>query len=166
MAADKGIRQNVNRKFVELLKERAQLGNRAFRRDVMWFAVDELGCTIAAAATHYNHAFKEVKKVNPELVLGLGRPEGKNNGGRKKKVEVHSAPVDDVDAVEECLAALAGECAAHTEVGAGSVADEVETVTVLKKADGSVVAANVTREEADAMIAKAKAAKKATLVIA
>lgn len=77
--ADRGIRINVNHKFVELLSTRAESGNTRFRANVIGYAMEEFGITLASAATHYNHAFKEAKKV-PELaeaLLGLGRPEDK-----------------------------------------------------------------------------------------
>ena len=84
---DKGIRQYCNNKFVELneLRRRGLLGNTAFRKSVMCDVMEQFGCTLAAAATHYNHAFKTVKELNAELVSGLGRPEDKK-GGRKPKV--------------------------------------------------------------------------------
>ena len=85
---DKGIRPAVNRKFVEMLPQRAEIGNTAFRKNIIAFAMDEFGITLASAATHYNHAFKEAKKVAelaPQLE-GLGRPEDKK-GGRKPKAK-------------------------------------------------------------------------------
>jgi len=82
----KGIRRVCNAKFLELLPIRAEVGNTSFRKSIMFFLIEEFGCTIDSAATHYNHAFKECKKHNPALVEGLGRSEGKNNGGRKKKL--------------------------------------------------------------------------------
>lgn len=86
---DKGIRAYCNNKFVELneLRRRGLMGNTLFRKSVMADVMEQFGCTLAAAATHYNHAFKTVKELNAELVSGLGRPEDKK-GGRKKKVRV------------------------------------------------------------------------------
>lgn len=144
---DKGIRPAANRKFAESLATRAEVGNTVFRKNIIAYLMDEFGITLASAATHYNHSFQECKKTNPELVVGLGRPEGKNNGGRKPKVV--AAPVE-APAVDD--ANDAGETG------------EVQTVfTVKKKADGTVVAEGLNFEDATALVAKAKAAKKATL---
>jgi hypothetical protein len=54
---DKGIRVNVTAKFNELNTERLQgtLSNKAFRRDVMAYAIAEFDITVASAATHYNY---------------------------------------------------------------------------------------------------------------
>ena len=82
---DKGIRPACNAKFRELLPQRAALGNTAFRKAVMDSIREDFGCSVASAATHYNHSFKEVKKTDPTLVEGLGRPEDKKGGRKKKK---------------------------------------------------------------------------------
>ena len=58
--------------------------------------IESFGCTLAAAATHYNHAFIEARKASElegnealkELLVGLGRPEDKKGGRKKKAVEV------------------------------------------------------------------------------
>ena len=91
---DKGIRAFARNYFVEQneLRRRGEVytgdkANTMFRKAVLMKLVEEFGCTIAAAATHYNEAFKLVKEATPELVAGLGRPEDKNNGGRKPKVK-------------------------------------------------------------------------------
>lgn len=134
---DKGIRPAVNRKFVELLPQRAELGNTRFRAEVIAFAMEDYGITLASAATHYNHAFKEAKKV-PELAAtleGLGRAEDKK-GGRKPKVRI--AP----DAAVEL---------------------EQTEFSVFVKSTGTLVAEKLSFEAATALVAKAKAAKKATL---
>src|ERR1700747_3249780 len=93
---DKGIRPACNAKFAELLPQRAEMGNTAFRKAVMAFIVEENSISIASAATHYTHSFKEVKKSNPELVEGLGRPEDKK-GGRKPKVAAVATPAAEVE---------------------------------------------------------------------
>ena len=81
----KGIRAFANAKFMELLPQRAELGDRAFRKAV-WTAVQaQFGVSVASACSHYNYAFQLCKKEHPELVVGLGRPPEKNNGGRKKR---------------------------------------------------------------------------------
>jgi hypothetical protein len=134
--SDKGIRVNVNHKFVELLAERTALGNKRFRAEVIGYAMEEFGITLASAATHYNHAFKTVRASNPELVADLGRAEDKK-GGRKPKAKV--VVIDDVAEVQQ------------TEF------------TVKRKSDGAVIAEALSFEAATALVAKAKAAKKSTL---
>ena len=78
----KGIRAFVNDKFNATLPRLTELGNIAFRREVMNAAIMEFGISVASAATHYNHAFKEAKEAAPAAVTGLGRAEDKK-GGRK-----------------------------------------------------------------------------------
>lgn len=137
---DKGIRVNVNAKFVELLPQRAELGNTAFRAAVIRYAMDEFDITLASAATHYNHAFKEAKKV-PELaetLEGLGRAEDKK-GGRKPKVRVETTAVAEYAEVEQ------------TEF------------TVRKKSDGTVVAEGLSFDNARSLVARAAAQKKSKL---
>ena len=81
----KGIRAFANAKFMELLPLRVEVGDRAFRKAV-WTAVQaQFGVSVASACSHYNYAFQLCKKEHPELVVGLGRPPEKNNGGRKKR---------------------------------------------------------------------------------
>ena len=138
--SDKGIRINVNHKFVELLGTRAESGNTRFRANVIGYAMEEFGITLASAATHYNHAFKEAKKV-PELaeaLVGLGRPEDKK-GGRKPKVKAVATVEADVVEVQQ------------TEF------------RVLRKSDNAVIAEALSFEAASALVAKAKAAKKSAL---
>lgn len=90
----KGIRQFANELFVATLPQRAELGNTAFRREIMaQITMAFEGCSVASAATHYNHAFKTVKAIDPAAVEGLGRAEDKK-GGRKSKDSV--AVVEDV----------------------------------------------------------------------
>lgn len=134
--ADKGIRVNVNHKFVEMLPQRSEMGNTAFRKAVICYAMDEFGITLASAATHYNHAFKEARKIADlvPLLEGLGRPEDKK-GGRKPKVRA--------EAVAE-------------------VPEQTE-FSVYKKRTGELVAEKLNFEDARAMVVKAKAAKKAAL---
>jgi hypothetical protein len=138
--ADKGIRVNVNHKFVELLAERATTGNTRFRANVIGYAMEEFGITLASAATHYNHAFKEAKKVPElaELLAGLGRAEDKK-GGRKPKAKMEAAVAEAVAEVQQ------------TEF------------TVKRKSDGAVIAEALSFEAAQALVAKAIAAKKSKL---
>ena len=132
---DKGIRNFCNRKFAELLPQRNELGNTAFRKAVMCSLIEEFEISIASAATHYNHSFKTVKASNPELVEGLGRAEDKK-GGRKPKVKAVF-----VDA----------ETIAQTEF------------TVKRKKDGVVVAECVTLAAAKELVQKAADQRKAKL---
>jgi hypothetical protein len=135
--ADKGIRVNVNYKFKELLPQRAELGNKRFRAEVIGYAMEEFGISISSAATHYNHAFIEAKKL-PELaeaLVGLGRAEDKK-GGRKPKVKIVVADVAELQQTE---------------------------FTVKRKSDGAVIAEALSFEAATALVAKAKAAKKSAL---
>lgn len=138
---DKGIRPACNAKFLELLPQRATLGNTEFRRAVMNSIREDFGITEASAATHYNHSFKTVKASNPELVEGLGRPEGKKGGRKKKVVQASEEVVVDLDPMPE----------------------EQTAFTVKKKSDGSVVAENLSLEDARELCNKAKQAKKAAL---
>ena len=137
---DKGIRPACNDNFVELLPTRvnSREGNTAFRKSVIGYVMEEFGTTLASAATHYNHAFIAAKAV-PELqtlLEGLGRAEDKK-GGRKPKAK--AVLVEDVAEVQQ------------TEF------------TVKRKSDGAVIAEALSFEDATALVAKAKAAKKATL---
>jgi hypothetical protein len=137
--ADKGIRVNVNHKFVELLSTRATSGNTRFRAEVIGYAMEEFGITLASAATHYNHAFKEAKKLPElaELLVGLGRAEDKK-GGRKPKAKV-TVVVDDVAEVQQ------------TEF------------SVFVKSTGALVAEKLSFDDATALVAKAASQKKAKL---
>jgi hypothetical protein len=149
---DKGIRQSANAKFMELLPTRTEVGNTVFRKNVMFYLMDEFSCTNQAAATHYNHSFQKCKKENPALVEGLGRPEGKNNGGRKKKVVVDAATPD---------VAIAAEVTPEVT----ELVTEQVLFNVYKKKDHSLVLLGVTKAEAEAAVAKAITGKKAVLVI-
>ncbi len=174
---DKGIRAACNAKFLELLPRRAELGNKKFRAEVRFYLMEEFSCTGNAASTHYNHSFKECKKANPELVVGLGRPEGKNNGGRKKKVVV-TTPAGAADptlllgytppAAETAAVEGAAEVAAVQEVAAeAEVVPPVEAAdklwNVYKKKGKVLVLLGVSKETAQATIDKAAKAKKSAL---
>jgi hypothetical protein len=96
---DKGIRAYARHFFVEQneLRRRglaAYTGPRAntvFRKTVILELIEQFGCTVAAAASHYNEALRTVRDAVPELVVGLGRDEDKK-GGRKRAVAVAPAP--------------------------------------------------------------------------
>lgn len=135
---DKGIRVNVNAKFVAMLPQRAELGNTRFRKEVICYAMEEFGITLASAATHYNHAFKVVRAASPELVADLGRAEDKK-GGRKPKAKIAVTAEADVAEIQQ------------TEF------------RVCVKRTGEVVAEALSFEAATALVAKAAAAKKAKL---
>ena len=77
-----GIRAFVNATFKEQLANLPELGNIAFRAEVMNQAIMAFGISVGSAATHYNHALKQARIDSPEAVKGLGRPEDKK-GGRK-----------------------------------------------------------------------------------
>ncbi len=139
---DKGIRVGVNAKFNEMLPQLAALGGKMFRRAILDWTVENYGVTMASASTHYNHSFQACKAADATLVAGLGRAEGKNNGGRKRKVELTAAEVEGTAAVET---------------------PEQTEFTVKKKSDGSVIAAGLSFADATALVAKAAAAKKAKL---
>lgn len=189
---DKGIRPYCNAKFVELLnnRNRGELTNTQFRKNVMADVMDQFGITLASAATHYNHAFKTVKELNSELVSGLGRPEDKK-GGRKPKAKLVAeavkailgdvAPVEFIDQqYAECVAAAAGAIGPVdplTQVdqvpngwdkieGGEETTPEVKTYTVTRAKDGAVVATGLQLTDAEALCAKALSAKKAKLVYA
>lgn len=130
---DKGIRPTCNAKFMELLPQRAAMGNTAFRKAVMSYIVEEFGIPVTSAATHYNHSFQKCREANPELVEGLGRAEDKK-GGRKPKA-VASEYVEPV----------------QTEF------------TVKRCSDGATIAQALTFEDARNWVRKAAAQKKAKL---
>lgn len=155
---DKGIRVGVNAKFKEMLPQLAALGGKMFRREILDWTVENYGVTMASASTHYNHSFQTVKEAAPELVAGLGRPEGKNNGGRKRK----AAEVVITGTV--ISQGVKAHTATHTVTTNPAAEIPEQTVfTVKKKSDGSVIAEGVSFEDATALVAKAKAAKKSSL---
>jgi len=176
---DKGIRPYANNKFVELnnLRNRGELTNTQFRKNVIADLMDQFSITLASAATHYNHAFKTVKALNAEIVSGLGRAEDKK-GGRKRKVvavvvPMEIAPVEFIDQqYMEAVAAVSGAIGPVEAVvdqvpndsDAAPVAEKTYTVTRAK--DGVVVAEGLALSDAEALVAKAIAAKKAKLVYA
>jgi hypothetical protein len=166
---DKGIRPYCNAKFVELnnLRNRGELTNTQFRKNVIADVMEAFGITLASAATHYNHAFKNCKELNSELVSGLGRADDKK-GGRKPKAKV-DANVNPI--LANMLAARNGNNgetapAAEAEVKQEAAAEEaavVITYSVRKVSDGTVVCSDLSLEAANALIAKAVTAKKAKL---
>jgi hypothetical protein len=193
---DKGIRPYCNNKFVELneRRRRGELSNTQFRKNVIADVMEQFGITLASAATHYNHAFKNLKELNAELVSGLGRPEDKK-GGRKPKAKPEAAPAtnDDSATMSDVASSVmlggddssddAPPPAAQITLEASQVGLEglgqqeeapqgdapqepaVQTFSVYKVAKGTLVAEGLTREQADELVAKAAAAKKAKLEV-
>ena len=86
-----GIREFTNATFNATLPQLAELGNIAFRAEVMNQSIMAFGISVGSAATHYNHALKQARITNPEAVAKLGRPEDKK-GGRK--------PIHTVDVIK------------------------------------------------------------------
>ncbi len=147
MSKQNSIRSAANSMFLQLLPSRKEVGNKAFRRNVMHYLVETFECTVPAAATHYNYAFQRVKEGMPELVAGLGRAEGKNNGGRKKKVALTAA---------ELTAPLQAP-------ELDPMPEEQQVFSVKRKNDGETIAEGMNFDDARAMVNKAAAAKKSKL---
>ena len=82
----KGIRAFSNETFNNTLPQLSELGNIAFRREVMAQIIMAFEVSVASAATHYNHSLKAARESNPADVATLGRAEDKK-GGRKPKVQ-------------------------------------------------------------------------------
>lgn len=99
---NKGIRPAVCAKFAELNPARhaGEMGNTEFRKEILFYAMENFGISVAAAATAYNYAKHEYTKLHPELVVGLGRAPEKNNGGRKKKVVVVAEAPEEIHPVQ------------------------------------------------------------------
>ncbi len=188
---DKGIRPAMIAAFNAALPTRTNTreGNTVFRKTVMAGIMEAFGITLASAATHYNHAFIEAKKdpLKAELLAGLGRPEDKK-GGRKAKPKAEATPaateggaVSDVllsnvlaartgnegDApaaqITDAAAAVGLEGLLQVETTKVEEAAPVQKYSVCKASDKSIVCSDLTLDEANALIAKAAAAKKAKL---
>ncbi len=118
---DKGIRAFARNHFVEQNELRRRglepyngpKANTVFRKSVMACLMKEFGCSEAAAATHYNEAFKTVKEANPELVAGLGRPEDKKGGRKPKNRDAGVTPAASPTR-EQALAEMLAELPAAT----------------------------------------------------
>ena len=104
----KGIREfavvTFNAKLVAR-NNKEYANDTAFRKDVVCTIADKFNITIGAASSAYNYAKQQLTLTNPQLVEGLGRPEGKNNGGPKKKAAttatVTAATGDTVQILDE-----------------------------------------------------------------
>lgn len=168
------IRAFALAKFAELNEPRRRglMANTPFRKNVMAAIMETHGTTLASAATHYNEAFKKIKELNAELVSGLGRPEDKK-GGRKRKVKPEATPAPTPPLLLLTFTPTASEEVAKEAVAQQEAQAEEEQqpeappeqteFTVKRKSDGSVVAENLSFEDAKALVEKAAAAKKAKL---
>jgi hypothetical protein len=128
----KGIREfavvTFNAKLVAR-NNKEYANDTAFRKDVVCTIADKFNITIGAASSAYNYAKLQVTQATPELVQGLGRPEGKNNGGPKKKAPaqdaVQEAPAEELQVQEAVQEAPAEELQVQDE--AGSVVAEISS---------------------------------------
>lgn len=161
--ADKGIRPYANAKFLALLpnRENTRLGNRNFRATINADLMEQFGIPLHSAATAYNNAFIEAKKIAltdetvAKLLDGLGRAEDKK-GGRKPKPKVEAATV--------APAAPPAPVVTGTEASDAGETDAVQTVfKLLKKKDNSVVAEGLSFEDAKAAVEESMKPFKARL---
>lgn len=185
---DKGIRSGVGHKFNELLPQWKAMGGKLpgsnFRHAVVAWTVENYEISWASACTAYNTALIDARKTSPELTLGLGRPEGKK-GGRKKKVAAVQGPVlllgytpkafDSVEFIdaqyEEALMAVAGsipnvDVVDQVPNGSDAAVEVEKTYTVTRAKDGVVIVSGITLAAAEELVSKAAAQKKAKLVFA
>ena len=102
--------KSIRERAVEIFNEKIVARNNneysndtAFRKDVVWSLVEEFDITVGAASSAYNYAKQQMAASNPDAVKGLGRPEGKNNGGPKKRVAVQQATVQQAAATGQLL---------------------------------------------------------------
>ncbi len=150
---DKGVTVGIAKKFAESAptwKEQGGVHGSGFRKALLVWITEQYGVTWSSACTHYNTAkknFTAASEENKTLMLGLGRDEGKNNGGRKKKV------AQAVEAAGAVVTALVEGCAGAVQ----------ELFAVKRKKDGEVVAEGLTFEAANEMIEAALKSKKAAL---
>ncbi len=98
---DKGIRAFARTHFAaqNALRVKGETyagpkANTAFRKAVMVELMTQFGVTLASAATHYNEALIETRKKTPEAVLGLGRPDDKKGGRKKKDTPAAETPAE------------------------------------------------------------------------
>jgi len=105
--------------------------------------MEQFGISLASSSTHYNGAFKALKKLDADLVSSLGRPEDKK-GGRKAKTALTAKEL--------------------TQAAQQDTAEPVQTIfTVKKKSDGTVIAEGLSFEAAKTLVEKAAKAKKSKL---
>jgi hypothetical protein len=163
------IRSFACQRFLELTPTRAGSADRkvntTFRKTITSELMEKFGTTLASAATHYNHAFIEARKLAQQAgqetlaaaLVGLGRPEDKK-GGRKKKVPGPAAELPQGTDV-----ALTPE--QQQELADDTAKEAAKLYSVYRKKDDELIASDLTREQADELIDKARAAKKAALYL-
>ena len=161
---DKGIRPYACKRFIELLPTRAgstdRKVNTQFRKTITSDLMEQFACSLASAATHYNHAFIKARELaatpgNEELaaqLVGLGRPEDKK-GGRKKKVQGPAA--EQTEETAPAPTPALPDAAEHAAL----------RYSVYRKKDDELVAQDLTRDQAEQLVEKARAAKKAALYL-
>jgi hypothetical protein len=130
----KGVRDFVNETFAQMLPQRAEMGNTAFRKAVMQAAMAQHGISLASAATHYNHSLKTVRSIDAELVEGLGRPDDKK-GGRKV---IHTVDVIKVRTGEVVAAGISRGAAEKLIVAALGAGKTKLTIREVEAAPESV----------------------------
>lgn len=181
---DKGIRSGVGHKFNELLPQWKAMGGKLpgsnFRKAVVQWTVENYEISWSSACTAYNTALIDARKTSPALCEGLGRPEGKK-GGRKKKVVAVQGPVlllgytpaadDGSELLEAAMMAVAGSIPAVDAVdqvpnGSDAAVEVEKTYTVTRAKDGVVIVSGITLAAAEELVSKAAAQKKAKLVFA
>lgn len=188
---DKGIRSGVGHKFNELLPQWKAMGGKLpgsnFRHAVVAWTVENYEISWASACTAYNTALIDARKTSPELTLGLGRPEGKKGGRKKKSTQVAQAvtlllgytptatafePVQFIDEqYEAALMAVAGsipnvDVVDQVPNGSDAAVEVEKTYTVTRAKDGVVIVSGITLAAAEELVSKAAAQKKAKLVFA
>jgi len=134
-----GIRAFTIATFNATLPRLAELGNIAFRREVMDQAIMGFGISVASAATHYNHALKTVREASPEAVKGLGRPEDKK-GGRKPIHLVDVVKAKSGDVVATGLSKAAAEAMIAEAAAKGKVKLAIKVVVDMPVAATTEVA--------------------------
>lgn len=165
---DKGIRPYARNCFLQNLPQRSgstdRKVNTQFRKTITSDLMEQFGISLASAATHYNDAFKnarELAKTDATLaahLVGLGRPEDKK-GGRKKKVQGPAAETTETTEQTEQTPAAPAEPLPDAAEHAALL------YSVFRKKDDELVAKDLTRDQADELINKARAAKKAALYL-
>ncbi len=199
MADSKSIRAWALAHFIEKLPEwqadKDVLRNRKFRRDQLADLLEQYSTmkpplTIPAACTHYNHALSWHRyNDDPAIraqVEGLGRPEDKKGGRKKKPVAaaqvlatatVVAPAVKSVVALQHIAGLVKSVLVGAPASAEAAVVAEVEkdlaveyphqeqraTFTVKKKRTGEVVATGLHLQDAEALVLGAKATKKGAM---
>lgn len=92
---------NAKQRAIELYNQHIALAStdgRNFRKTVMDTLMAETGCTLAAAATHYNNAKKSAAPIE-----GLGRPPVSKN---IKRPGAKGKPQEDLQDDDECFSVI------------------------------------------------------------